>query len=85
MGTGGHGAGDLGQVRVHRRRVDEGQDQPCRDAARRADRTEHICPLVAGVAGRAGSGAAPGPDAGEGALLANAGFILEPDFKRLVP
>ena len=35
MGTGSNGAGDLGQVGVHRRRVDEGQDQPCRGAARR--------------------------------------------------
>ena len=55
--------------------------------------------MIAGVAGRAGSGAAPGPDAGQGALLADArvrrennppdGFLarltLEPDFKRLVP
>ena len=85
MGTGGHGAGDLGQVGAHRRRVDEGQDQPCRSAARRADRAENVGPLIAGVAGRARSGAAPGPDAGQGALLTHAGFILEPDFKRLVP
>ena len=85
MSTGGHGAGDLGEVGVHRRGVDEGQDQPRRSAARRADRAEDIRPLIAGVAGRAGSGAAPGPDAGEGSLLADARFILEPDLQRLVP
>ena len=37
MRSGGDGAGDLGQVGVHRRRVDEGQDQPRSDAAGRAD------------------------------------------------
>ena len=58
MGTECDTAGDLGQVGVHRRGVDEGQDQPCRGAARRADRAEDIRPLIAGVAGRAGSGAA---------------------------
>ena len=72
MGPGGNGAGDLGQVSVHRRRVDEGQDQPCRNAARRADGSEQIGPLIAGVAGRTGPGAAPGPDAGEGSLLTHA-------------
>ena len=40
MGTWGNGAGDLGEVGVHRRRVDEGQDQPCRGAARRTNRAE---------------------------------------------
>ena len=85
MGAGGDGAGDLGEVGVHRRRVDEGQDQPCCGAACRADRTEHIRPLIAGVAGRAGSGATPGPDAGQGSLLTPARFILEPDLQRLVP
>ena len=69
MGPGGNGAGDLGQVSVHRRRFDEGQDQPCRNAARRADGSEQIGPLIAGVAGRTGPGAAPGPDAGEGSHL----------------
>ena len=72
MGTGCDTAGDLGQVGVHRRSVDEGQDHPCRGAARRADRTKDIRPLIAGVAHRAGSGAAPGPDAGEGSLLTHA-------------
>ncbi len=66
MGAGSDGAVDLGQMGVHRRRVDAGQDQPCRDAARRADRAKQIGPLIAGVARRAGSGAARGPDAGQG-------------------
>ena len=59
MGTGCDTAGDLGQVGVHRRGVDEGQDQPCRGAARRADCAKQIRPLIAGVAGRAGSGLVP--------------------------
>ena len=72
MGTGGDGAGDLGQVGVHRRRVDDGQDQPCGGTARGAEGTKQIRPLMAGVAGCAGSGAAPGPDAGQGSLLTHA-------------
>ena len=72
MGTGGDGAGDLGQVGVHRRRVDKGQDQPCGGTARGAEGTKQMRPLMAGVAGCAGSGAAPGPDAGQGSLLTHA-------------
>ena len=85
MRSGGDGAGDLDQVGVHRRRVDEGQDQPRSDAAGRADCAKQICPLIAGVAGRAGPCAASGPDAGEGSLPAHARFILEPYLQRLVP
>jgi hypothetical protein len=75
MGTGSDGAGDLGEVGVHCRRVDGWQDEPRRGAASRADRAKQTGPLVSRVAGRAGSGAAPGPDAGQGALLADPRFV----------
>ena len=83
--NGRDGARDFGQVGRHRLGVDGGQDQACGHAAGRADRAKQIGPLIACVARRTGSGAAPGPDAGERALLADARFILEPDLQRLVP
>lgn len=82
VGPGCDAAGDFRQVSVHGRGIDVGKDQPRRGPARRADRAEEIGPLVAGVARGTGSRAAFGPDAGEGALLANPRFILEPDFER---
>jgi hypothetical protein len=85
MGTGGDAAGDFREVGVHRLGVDGRQDQPCRGATCGADGPEDVGPLVAGIAGCAGSGAAPGPDAGERALLANARFILKPEFERPAP
>lgn len=76
---------DLGEMQGHGLRVGLGQDKRRRHGARRADGAEQIGPLVAPVARRARAGSAPGPDAGQGALLADAGFVLEPDFQRLVP
>ena len=52
------------------------------DAARRADGTKQISPGEPSVAPDARTRAALGPDAGQRALLANAGFILKPDFDR---
>jgi hypothetical protein len=83
MGAGGDGRRDLGEVGVHRRSVGEGQHRAGSDPAVRADRAEEIGPLVAGVAGRPRSGAAPRPEAGERALLANPRLILKPDLDRL--
>lgn len=80
MCSGRDGARDFGQVGRHRLGVDGGQDQACRNASCRTDRAEDIRPLITCVARRTGSGAAPGPDAGQGSLLADPGFILEPDF-----
>ncbi len=73
----------LKQGGVHCGRIDEGHDQPRCRAARRTDCAKEVGPLIAGIAGRAGSGAAPGPDAGQAALLADPRFILEPDLQRL--
>ena len=80
MCSGRDAARDFGQVGRHRLGVDGGQDQACRNASCRADRAEDIRPLIARIARRTGSGAAPGPDAGERALLPHARFILEPDL-----
>ena len=82
MGSGRDAARDFGQVGRHRLGVDGGQDQACRNPARRADGPKQIGPLIACVARRTGSGATPGPDPGQGSLLPHAGFILEPDLDR---
>ena len=71
MGPWGDGAGDLGEVGVHRVGVGEGQHEARRHGASWANRSEDVGPLVSRVALGPGSGAAFGPDAGEGALLAN--------------
>ena len=71
MGRWGDGAGDLGEVGVHRVGVGEGQHEARRHGASWANRSEDVGPLVSRVALGLGSGAAFGPDAGEGALLAN--------------
>ena len=83
MGARRDGAGDLGEMGVHRRGVGEGQHQPGGHAALRADRAEEVGPFVAGVARRPRPGAAPRPDPGERALLADPRLVLEPDLERL--
>src|SRR5437764_11965917 len=65
------------------RGVGVGQDQGGADGALGADRAEQVGPRVATVAGRSRPGAAPRPDPGQGALLADAGLVLEPDLDRL--
>ena len=82
--SGRDGAGDLGEVRVHRLGVGEGHDEAGGHAARRTGGAEDVGPVVAGVAHGAGAAAAARPDAGERALLADAGLVLEPDLERLV-
>src|SRR5438105_12214055 len=54
--------------------------------ARRCGQTapKMISPLVALVAWRTRSGSSLGPNAGQRTLLTDAGFVLEPDFDRLV-
>ena len=71
MGTFSHGVGDLGQMSVHRVGVGEGQHEAHSCGASWTDGTEDVAPLVSRVALGPGPGAAFGPDAGEGALLAN--------------
>jgi hypothetical protein len=74
---------NLRQMLVHRCDADDGQDQSAANATGRADRTEQIRPVEAPVAQRARAAAAPSPDAGQRALLANSCFVLEPDFDQL--
>ena len=72
---------DLFEMQPHRLGVDRGQDQPSGDAACRAGGAKNVAPFVARIARRARAGAAPGPNAGQGALLADPGFVLKPDFQ----
>ena len=85
MGSGCDAVGDFRQMSVHGRGVDEGKDQRRCEPARGADGPEDIGPLIAGIAGCPGSGAASGPDTGEGSLLPDPCFILEPDFEGSAP
>jgi hypothetical protein len=85
MGARSDGAGDLGEMAVHRAGVGEGHDEARGDAALGTDRAEDAGPLVAGVARGPRPRAALRPDPGERALLADARFILEPDLERSAP
>ena len=74
---------DFNQVLVHGFDVDGRQHQSGANATGGADGAEQICPVEAPVPQRARAAAAPGPDAGQRALLANPCFVLKPDFNRL--
>ena len=50
-----------------------------------ADGTKDVGPFVSGIARSAGARSTLGPDAGEGSLLADPRFILEPHFQRFGP
>ena len=82
MGAGRDGAGDLGEVVVHRAGVGEGHDEARGHAAAWANGAEDVSPLVAGVAGGPRARAALRPDPGERALLTDPRLVLEPDFER---
>jgi hypothetical protein len=75
-------ARDFVEVKLHHVRVGIGKRQRRSDAPRRADRAEQIGVVVALVGGLYGPRSTPGPLANEAVLLANSGFILEPDFDR---
>lgn len=60
-----------------------GQDERRRSAALRNDGAKNVSPLVALVAWRTRPYSSLGPVAGQRPLLANAGFVLEPDFDGL--
>ncbi len=76
-------AADLVEMKLHGLRVGEGQRQPGCYATRRADGAEQIGALVALVGRLTGPRAAPGPLPHDAILLADAGFVLEPDLDRL--
>jgi len=78
-----HDSADLGQVQVHHRGVGSRQYQGSTETMRRTDRSKQIRPVVALVAWCRGTRASLGPDPGQRALLADAGFVLPPDLQRL--
>jgi hypothetical protein len=67
---------------IHGLDADCRHDQGGAGAARRADGAEQVSPGKPPVALDPRTRAALGPDAGQRALLADAGFILKPDFDR---
>src|SRR5258708_24858430 len=74
---------DLGEVDGHRLAVDPGRDDGSAHGTRRADRTEDVGRVMAVVANRRRAAAAQRPLIRQRALLADAGFVLEPDLDRL--
>ena len=77
--------GDLVEMGLHGVGVGEGHGERRADTACRADRPEQIGALVALIGGLARPGSAPGPLPDQAVLLADAGFVLEPEFDRLAP
>lgn len=76
-------AADLVEMKLHGLGIGEGQRQPSSGAACRADGAEQIGAFVALVCRLTGPRAAPGPLPHDTVLLADAGFVLEPDLDRL--
>ena len=75
-------ARDFVEVKLHHVGVGVGKRQSRSDTASRTDRAEQIGVVVALVGGLSGPRSTPGPLADEAVLLANSGFILEPDLDR---
>jgi len=75
-------ARDFLQVELHHVGVGIGKRQGRSDAPRWADRAEQIGVVIALIGGLSGSRSAPSPLADEAVLLADPGFVLEPDFDR---
>jgi len=80
VGTGRDGLGNLREVQVHCLGVAGRQDQGRPLALLRADRAEDVGGSGALVTGRAGTGTALGPPAGDLVLLADTSLICEPDL-----
>jgi hypothetical protein len=74
------GGADFRQMGVHRFGIAPRQNQTDALALLRTDGAEDIGPLGALIVRRAGSCSALGPAARDLVLLADAGFVLEPDF-----
>lgn len=83
MGAASDGAGDLVEMELHRLGIGKGQRQGGTGAASGADRAEEVDALVSLVGGLAGPRSSLGPLPNETVLLADAGFVLEPDLDRL--
>ena len=72
--------GDLGEMQAHRLGVAVRQHQCGTLALAGADGAEDVGRRGALIMRRAGPTAAPGPAAGDLVLLADTGFVGEPDF-----
>jgi hypothetical protein len=83
VGARRHGFGDRDEMQVHRLGIASGQDQGRALAFLWADRTEDVGRSGALIAGRARTGAALGPPAGDLVLLADTRLVLEPNLYRL--
>jgi hypothetical protein len=75
-------AGDFVEVELHRLGVGVGQGERRADAARRADGAEQVGVVVALIRGLTRPRPPSGPLPDLAVLLADAGFVLEPDFDR---
>lgn len=82
MGTLGDAERYLVDMQLHHVGVGMGQCEGRTDATGGADGTEQIGVLITLVGGLGGPCAAPRPLPDEAVLLADAGFILEPDLDR---
>jgi hypothetical protein len=78
-----HLATDGSEMQRHSLGVRRRHDEARCDTTLRTGCAEQIGPVVALVVRRAGPRSTLGPDAGQRALLADPGLILEPDFDRL--
>jgi hypothetical protein len=82
VGAAGDGAADLIQMHLHGGDVGARQHEGGANAALRADGAEQVGVLVSLISRQGRTCAGPGPDAGAAVLLAEPGFILEPDLDR---
>jgi len=82
VGSLGDVAGDFLEMELHGLGVGEGQRKRSPDAARGTNGAEQIGALVALIGGLARPRSSLGPLTHEAVLLADAGFVLEPDLDR---
>ncbi len=82
MGAVGDIARDFVEMKLHHVGVGMRKRQSRSDAAGRTDRAEQIGVVIALIGGLCWPRSTPCPLADEAVLLADPGFILEPDFDR---
>jgi len=74
---------DEPQVVVHVLGVGQGGQQSRRVAGQGIDRREHVHPFILALVDRSRTRAGQTPTAGQGSLLTDAGFVLDPNFDPL--
>ena len=84
MRTGGNSSGNFLQMQGHRLGIAGRHRQSRPGSTLRADGSEQIGVLIALIGRLARAIASPCPLINQAVLLANAGFVLEPDFYRCV-